>query len=143
MARGGSRPGSGRRRKSLELHALHGTKPSYAATNLAGMPAADWRPSADDWRHLGPQSKMLLEAVLRLYTLDESEGRQALLALRSLSHVEAMEAEVANQWTHERITIDGSGQEHRERKAHALLPAIARERRLFLSAWTTLRLDRA
>lgn len=138
----------GRNRLSVEQHVFRGTfKPSRHGRQTPPAPAprpgvsSDWQPSPADLEALRPQARLLLEATLRLYRLDACEGQQALLALRSLTHVEAMEAEVT-AWTYEKVTIDGAGQEHREQKAHPLLPAIARERRLFLSAWTALRLGR-
>lgn len=107
------------------------------------IPAPDWQPTKAERQALGPQARLLLDSLLRLYRLDDVEGRAALLALRSLSMVEAMEARVAQEgWTFERVTVDGAGVEHREEKPHPLLPAIARERRLFISQWAALRLGR-
>lgn len=140
----------GSNKLSVEQHVIRGTfRPSrhgsdgQAPAGPAPRPGvvSDWRPRIAERGALGPRSRDLLEATLRLYRLDEVEGRAALLALRSLSMVEAMEAEVT-AWTFEKLTVDGSGQEHRESKAHPLLPAIARERRLFISQWAALRLGR-
>lgn len=137
MPRGGVRPGAGRPRKPLAQHHLagtwrvsrHGPRPLTAGPLVLPMPIAeDWHPTPQELAGLGDQGRRLLAATVRLYRLTELDGRQALLALRSLTLVEQMEAQVAAEGTQ----VAG--------EAHPLLPAIARERRLFLSAWSTLRL---
>jgi hypothetical protein len=141
---------SGRHKIPVKLHEVRGTyrksRHSKAAQVTVGPPArpgvaTDWRPTPQEYDGLSPKAKQLLDAALRLYRLDEVEGQQALLALRSLTMVEAMEAEV-REWTVAKHSVDGAGVEHLEEKPHPLLPAIARERRLFLSAWSALRLGR-
>ena len=135
----------GHNRLSVDQHVLRGTfkaaRHGAAAAAAARPGVMDWRPTDAEMEALGPQSQLLLQATLRLYSLDDAEGQLCLQALKSLTWVEYMEAEVT-AWTYERVTVDGAGQEHREQKPHPLLPAIARERRLFLSAWAGLRLGR-
>ena len=131
MGRGGARPGSGRPRKSVALHRLHGTyKPSRhgereastAAVLAMPLPSAatDWQPSPADWAALSPRARDWLEATLSVYVLNAVEGRQTLEACRVLTRVEALEAE----------------------PGMAAAGAVARERRLFLSMWEALRLER-
>jgi hypothetical protein len=103
----------------------------WAQATARPLPTEAWGPTDEELAALGVQSRLLLAATLSLYRLNDHEGRQALLALRSLTAVEQMECEVARDG----LQVDGA--------AHPLLTAIARERRLYLSAWAALRLDRA
>jgi hypothetical protein len=89
-----------------------------------------------------PQSRELLTVTLREYVLNEVEGGIAMQALRALTLAERAEQEVQASLTVERVTIDGSGQEHREPRPHPLLTTVSRERRLFSALWSTLQLGR-
>jgi hypothetical protein len=135
MARGGSRPNSGRRRKPLATHLLAGT---YRADrhgplpgNVVPMPAAGWQPSSEDVEQLGAVAQDWLAATLRLYQLDELEGRKLMQALTVLTRIEAMETEVTSGGL---LTADGG--------AHPLLSKLNQERRLFASLWDALRLGK-
>ena len=130
MPRGGARPGSGRKRKSVQLHRLAGT---YRADRhadrqpggvLLAMPvaanASDWRPTDIETAALSPRAQIWLQAVLQIYQLSGVEGQALLECLRVLSRVEALESE------------DGM----------SAAAALVRERKLFLSMWTALRLEK-
>lgn len=131
MPRGGRRPGSGRKPKSLALHALSGTfradRHGHQVTTTAAvlpMPAVtsarDWRPSEAEVRSLSPLAQTWLHATLGLYQLDAVEGLRLLECLRVLSRIEVLEATTG-------MTAAG---------------ALVRERRLFQTMWAALNFDR-
>ena len=103
MARGGRRPGAGRKPKPLASHVLsgtfrpdrHGDKATTAAAVLpmpAPLSACDWRPTEAEVGALSPLAQTWLHATLSLFQLDALEGQRLLEALRVLSRVEALEA---------------------------------------------------
>src|SRR5688572_13593867 len=103
----GTPASGGRNRRSVQQHVIRGTfRPARHGSGELGAsgPAlrpgvlSDWRPTAAERAELGEQAQALLDATLRLYRLDDVEGKQALLALRSLTMVESMEADVTT-WT--------------------------------------------
>jgi hypothetical protein len=123
MARGGRRPGAGRKPISLAVHTLRGTvRPDRhlaATAAVLRMPASsarDWRPTDAEIKPLSPLAQTCLHATLHLYQLDALEGQRLLEALRVLSRIEVLEATVG-------MTAAG---------------ALARERRLFQSMWAAL-----
>ena len=102
MARGGARPGAGRKRKSLAVHTLAGTfrahrlgdpAPTRGAVLPMPKPAAvtDWRPSAAERVGLSPRAVTWLDATLGFYVLSALEGQQVLEAMRVLSRCEMLE----------------------------------------------------
>ena len=129
MPRGGRRPGSGRKPKSLALHKLEGTyqasrhahraaSPTAAVLTMPRTaPAVDWQPSEAEWAELSPRARDWLTATLGLYVVNGLEGRQVLECCRVLSRCEVLEAE----------------------PGMAAAAALARERRLFWNMWTSLR----
>lgn len=135
MPRGGARPGAGRPRKPLAEHVLNQT---YRADRHGPLPAnvvpmpmhSGWHPAPSEVKRLGARARDWLAAILRLYQLDELEGRRLLEALRSLTRIEAMERSV------ERLGVMVKGD------PHPLLAALAREQRVFLTHWTALRLEK-
>jgi hypothetical protein len=77
MARGGARPGAGRKRKSLALHRLAGTfradrhkDPRGTAAAVLAMQAptaaTDWRPTPADVEALSLRAQGWLQATLTL-----------------------------------------------------------------------------
>ena len=92
MPRGGRRPGSGRKPKSLALHKLEGTyqasrhahraaSPTAAVLTMPrAAPAVDWQPSEAEWAELSPRARDWLTATLGLYVVNALEGRQVLEA---------------------------------------------------------------
>ena len=98
MARGGRRPGAGRKPKSLASHRLAGT---FRANGTGTGPRprrrscrcrrrsqpVDWRPSEAEVQALSPLAQTWLSAALTLYQLDALEGQRLLEALRVLSRV--------------------------------------------------------
>ena len=134
MARGGSRPNSGRRRKPVEIHQLQGTyrrdRHGALPANVVTMPVAGWSPSAEDVESLGGLAQDWLAGTLRLFQLDELEGQRAMEGMRVLTRIELMEAEI----TATGLLVDGS--------AHPLLSKLNQERRLFASLWADLRLGK-
>lgn len=127
MPRGGRRPGSGRKPKSLALHRLHGTlrrdRHGEAATAAAVLPmprtATEWRPSEAEVTALSPLAQTWLTATLNLYVLNAVEGQQVLECLRVLSRIDVLE----------------------QTEGMVAAGALVRERKLFLSMWTALRLE--
>ncbi len=140
MPRGGARAGAGRKRKPMAKHWLdgtwrpdrHGPRPTGNLAVLpAPAPAGDWRPTEQDRAGLGPRACALLDAVIGKWQFDMVEGAQLMLAMRSLSRLEAMEDALAHVGV-----VDPTGE------PSPLLGALAREGRLFLSLWAALQLDR-
>ena len=82
--------------------------------------ATDWRPPPSEVAALSPRAQDWLQAILSLYVLNALEGRQVLEALRVLSRCEVLEAE----------------------PGMASAGALVRERKLFLSMWDQLRLEK-
>ena len=140
MGRGGRRAGAGRKRKPIRELLLtgryradrHGARPA-PGSNVLTMPAAgvDWWPAPADVDALAPHARSLLDATLSLYRLSAIEGEQVLLALRTLSRCEQLEAAIA-----ELGITDGSG------KPLPLLSALSRESRAFLSLWQAIQFER-
>ena len=127
MPRGGKRPGAGRPRKALSLHRIEGTfrparhgRTAVVVPMPAAVAAGDWQPGDLEVAALSPRAQIWLQAVLQLYRLNAVEGQALLETLRVLSRVEALELE------------DGMG----------ATAALARERRLFLSMWQSLGLEK-
>ena len=131
MARGGRRPGAGRKPKSLASHRLagtfradrHGDRAATAAAVLpmpAPLSARDWRPSVAEVQALSPLAQTWLHATLTLYQLDLVEGQRLLECLRVLSRIEVLDATTG-------MTAAG---------------ALVRERRLFQTMWSALNFDR-
>jgi hypothetical protein len=127
----------GHNKLSLARHVAAGTyrkdRHGPLPANVLPMPMAaqDWRPSPTEIRGLGPQAVALLEATLAAYQLSPIEGVHVLVALRALTRLEALEAELARDGT---VSRDGAPSPY--------LAAIARERRSFEMAWAVLRLER-
>jgi len=136
MAKGGARVGAGRPRKPVSQHLLEGTfrvdRHGARPTNVVPLPvqAPDWQPEESDVDVLAPQARRWLANVLAFYQLSPIEGEVLLLALRSMTRLEQMEAAVAT----EGVTTDGG--------PHPLLAALAREARVFLTLWQALRLEK-
>ena len=140
MPRGGARAGAGRKPKAPAKHWLdgtwrpdrHGPRPVGNVVTLpAPAPAGDWRPSEADRAGLGPRACQLLDAALAEYQFGSIEGCQLLTALRSYSRLELLEDAI------EQLGVVGPDGE-----PNALLGALARESRVFLSLWAALQLDR-
>lgn len=82
--------------------------------------AAEWKPSPEDVAQLGERARIWLEAVRRTFILNELEGLRLLECMRVLTQIEALES------------VPGA----------AGVAALARERRLFLSQWAALNLEK-
>ena len=115
MPRGGARVGAGRKRKSVELHLLHGSYrkdrhgpvlprgaslvatglagPTVGTVALAGAPEADWRPTGQDLATLGEAGRTLLDGLLALYAFDLPEGLQVLELARAADVLASLRAE--------------------------------------------------
>jgi len=83
-------------------------------------PVEDWQPSEADLRELTPRGRDWLHATLAVYRLNGLEGLRVMEACRVLSRVEVLESE----------------------PGMTTAAALARERRLFVSMWDALRLEK-
>ena len=126
MPRGGRRANAGRPALRVSTHLLQGSyRPGRhgprlgtvgALATAAPEPAA-WMPSPADVEALGERARRWLAAVLRTHIVGELDGLRLLLALGTLSRIEALEA-------------GGPSAE------------LVRERKLFLAEWSSLQLER-
>ena len=132
MPSGGARRGAGRPRKGLALHQIEGTIRPARHGNVLAMPrpdsGADWWPADADVQALWPRSQEWLEATLHLYRLSAVEGGMVLLAMRSLTRCEQLEAAIAD------VGVANAG---------GLLGALARESRIFLAAWAAAGIEKS
>jgi hypothetical protein len=95
------------------------------------VPTAEWRPTDAERADLGPRAIDWLDAALGLYQFDLVEGQRLMASLRTLTRIEAIEDAIGTAGV-----ADAAG------APHALLPALAREQRIFLSQWAALQLGR-
>ena len=132
MAKGGTRLGAGRPRKSARAHWLSGDAgerrlalveaPADAGHAVAPSPGAPLLApellSASEavyWRRWEP-----LARAQGLLTAETAPGFGLLCQVAA--QCQTMRAAIeAEGYTYERVTVDGSGQEHREIRSHPLL----------------------
>ena len=123
MAKGGSRPGSGRKPKSIHEHLLRGTfrrsrhALRLAAGATAAAPEAQWCPAPADVQGLSPRGVTWLTTALDAYTFTPLNALRLLELARTVSRIEQIEAAGASS-------------------------ALVREHRLLLLQFSALQLEK-
>lgn len=92
--------------------------------------ASDWQPTTAEVAGLGPRTLAWLHDTLGAFQFDAVDGQRLLASMRTQGRIEALEVAIAAAG----VSVAG--------EPHALLAALAREQRVFLSQWAALQLGR-